>query len=122
MGSGNINETTKSMKLLMRELRDLKHMKESQVFSFLKKIKAPYDMVVQTKMGRLPIVHFAAGGIMTPMDAALMMHLRCRGVFVGSETFDCEDPFQRGRRIIQAVMYYNNAHVLVECSYGIIVN
>lgn len=99
----------------MGELRALSNMDEDEVFAFAKKIEAPYDLVAQTKqMGRLPVVHFAAGGIVTPADAALMMQLGCHGVFVGSEVFNCEDPFKRVRGIIQAVRNYNDPHVLVE--------
>ncbi|XP_057454276.1 pyridoxal 5'-phosphate synthase-like subunit PDX1.2 [Lotus japonicus] len=114
-GSGNIAETVKNVRSVMGELRALSNMDEDEVFAFAKKIEAPYDLVAQTKqMGRLPVVHFAAGGIVTPADAALMMQLGCHGVFVGSEVFNCEDPFKRVRGIIQAVRNYNDPHVLVE--------
>jgi len=89
-------------------------------FAFSKKIAAPYDLLAQTKqMGRLPVVQFAAGGIVTPADAALMMQLGCDGVFVGSEIFDCSDPYKRVRGIIQAVRHYTDPHMLVEISCGL---
>ncbi|KAI4355647.1 hypothetical protein L6164_004397 [Bauhinia variegata] len=104
----------------MGEIRVLNNMDEVEVFAFSKKIAAPYDLVAQTKqMGRLPVVHFAAGGIVTPADAALMMQLGCDGVFVGSEVFDCSDPYKRVRSIIQTVRNYNDPHLLVETSCGL---
>ncbi|KAK7349181.1 hypothetical protein VNO77_06340 [Canavalia gladiata] len=119
VSSGNIAQTVKNVRSLMGELRSLSNMDEDEVFAFSKKIEAPYDLVAQTKqMGRLPVVHFAAGGIVTPADAALMMQLGCHGVFVGSEVFQCGDPFKRVRGIIQAVRHYSDPHVLVETSCG----
>lgn len=120
VGSGNIAETVKNVRSVMGQIRMLNNMDEDEVFAFAKKIEAPYDLVAQTKqMGRLPVVHFAAGGIVTPADAALMMQLGCDGVFVGSEIFNCSDPYKRVRGIIQAVRNYNDPNVLVESSYGL---
>ncbi|XP_028771762.1 pyridoxal 5'-phosphate synthase-like subunit PDX1.2 [Neltuma alba] len=119
-GSGNIAETVRNVRSVMGQIRTLTNMDEDEVFAFSKKIEAPYDLVVQIKqMGRLPVVHFAAGGIVTPADAALMMQLGCDGVFVGSEIFDCSDPYKRLRGIIQAVRHYNDPNVLVESSCGL---
>ncbi|GLU22206.1 hypothetical protein SLE2022_382980 [Rubroshorea leprosula] len=119
-GSGNIAETVKNVRSVMGEIRVLNNMDEDEVFAFSKKIAAPYDLLAQTKqMGRLPVVHFAAGGIVTPADAALMMQLGCDGVFVGSEVFNCSDPYNRVRGIVQAVRHYNDPHVLVEISCGL---
>ena len=70
-------------------------------------------------VARLPVVQFAAGVIVTPADAALMMQLGCDGVFVGSEIFECSDPFKKVRGIVQAVRHYNDPHVLVESSCGL---
>ncbi|XP_058734428.1 pyridoxal 5'-phosphate synthase-like subunit PDX1.2 [Vicia villosa] len=113
--SGNISETVKSVRCLMKELRVLYNMDDDEVFAFAKRIQAPYDLLAQTKqMKRLPVLHFAAGGIVTPADAALMMQLGCNGVFVGSEIFDYEDAFNRVKGIVQAVKNYNDPHVLVE--------
>ncbi|XP_022721426.1 pyridoxal 5'-phosphate synthase-like subunit PDX1.2 [Durio zibethinus] len=121
LGTGNIVETVKNVRSVMGEVRILNNMDEDEVFSFSKKIAAPYDLVAQTKqMGRLPVVHFAAGGIVTPADAALMMQLGCDGVFVGSEVFDnCSYPYKRVRGIVEAVRHYNDPHVLVENSCGL---
>ncbi|KAE9621367.1 putative pyridoxal 5'-phosphate synthase (glutamine hydrolyzing) [Lupinus albus] len=119
-GSGNIVETVKNVRSVMGDIRVLSNMDEDEVFAFSKKIEAPYDLVVQTKqLGRLPVVNFAAGGIVTPADAALMMQLGCDGVIVGSDVFDCPNPFNRVRGIVQAVRHYNDPHVLVETSSGL---
>ncbi|XWS19005.1 hypothetical protein CRYUN_Cryun32bG0093400 [Craigia yunnanensis] len=121
LGTGNIVETVKNVRYVMGEIRILNNMDEDEVFAFSKKIAAPYDLVAQTKqMGRLPVVHFAASGIVTPADAALMMQLGCDGVFVGSEVFyNCSDPYKRVRGIVEAVKHYNDPHVLVENSFGL---
>ena len=120
VGSGNIAETLGNVRSVMGNIRVLTNMDDDEVFAFSKKIEAPYDLVAQTKqMGRLPVVHFAAGGIVTPADAALMMQLGCDGVFVGSEIFQSADPFKRVRGIVQAVRHYNDPHVLVETSCGL---
>ncbi|KAE8718402.1 putative pyridoxal 5'-phosphate synthase subunit PDX1 [Hibiscus syriacus] len=107
---------------VMSEIRILNNMDEDEVFAFSKKIAAPYDLVAQTKqMGRLPVVHFATGGIVTPADAALMMQLGCDGIFLGSEVFDnCSDPYNRVRAIVEAVRHYNDPHVLVDNSCGLV--
>ncbi|KAM6567207.1 hypothetical protein CsatA_026335 [Cannabis sativa] len=119
-GSGNVSETVRSLRSIIREIRVLNNMDEDEVFAFSKKIAAPYDLVAQTKqMGRLPVVQVAAGGIVTPADAALMMQLGCDGVFVGSEIFNSSDPYKRVRGITQAVRHYNDPHVLVETSTGL---
>lgn len=119
-GSGNIVETIRSVRKVMGDIRILTNLDEDEVFAFSKKISAPYDIMAQTKqMGRLPVVHFAAGGIVTPADAALMMQLGCDGVFVGSEIFRCSNPYKRVRAIVEAVGNYNDPHVLAEMSCGL---
>ncbi|KAJ4968815.1 hypothetical protein NE237_015516 [Protea cynaroides] len=116
-GSGNIAETVRNVRSVMGDMRVLTNMDDDEVFSFAKKISAPYDLVAQTKqLGRLPVVHFAAGGIVTPADAAFMMQLGCDGVFVGSEIFNSADPYKRTRAIVQAVRHYSDPHVLAEAS------
>lgn len=119
VGSGNVAETVKNVRSVMGEMRVLNNMDDDEVFAFAKKIEAPYDLVAQTKqMGRLPVVHFAAGGIVTPADAALMMQLGCDGVFVGSEVFNCSDPYKRVRGIVRGVRHYADPHVLAETCSG----
>ncbi|KAI3455425.1 hypothetical protein Pfo_012088 [Paulownia fortunei] len=116
-GSGNIVETVRNVRKVMGEIRILNNMDDDEVFAFSKRIEAPYDIVAQTKqMGRLPVVHFAAGGIVTPADAALMMQLGCDGVFLGPEAFNCLDPYKRVRAIVQAVRNYNDPMELAEAS------
>ncbi|KAF8400779.1 hypothetical protein HHK36_014081 [Tetracentron sinense] len=118
--SGNIVKTVRNVRSVMGDIRVLTNMDEDEVFSFAKKISAPYDLVAQTKqMGRLPVVHFAAGGIATPADAALMMQLGCDGVFVGSEILNSPDPYRSARAIVQAVRHYNDPHVLAATSCGL---
>lgn len=119
-GSGNIVDTVRNVREVMGKIRVLTNMDEDEVFTFAKELRAPYDILAQTKqMGRLPVVHFASGGIVTPADAALMMQLGCDGVFVGSEVFNSCDPYKRVRAIVQAVRNYNDAHILAKASSGL---
>ncbi|CAI9114120.1 OLC1v1014770C1 [Oldenlandia corymbosa var. corymbosa] len=119
-GSGNIMETVRVVRKVMGGIRILNNMDDDEVFAFSKKIAAPYDIVAQTKqMGRLPVVHFAAGGIVTPADAALMMQLGCDGVFVESDIFNCADPYRKVRAIVQAVRNYNDPIILANASSGL---
>ncbi|KAF9615663.1 hypothetical protein IFM89_025913 [Coptis chinensis] len=118
---GNIVETVRNVRSVMGDIRVLNYMDDDELFAFAKRISAPYDLVAQTKqMGRLPVVLFAAGGIATPADVALMMQLGCDGVFLGSEVFEGSDPCKRVRAIVRAVMHYNDAHVLAETSCGLV--
>jgi pyridoxal 5'-phosphate synthase pdxS subunit len=95
-------------------------MDDDEVFSYAKQIAAPYDLVMQTKqLGRLPVVQFAAGGVATPADAALMMQLGCDGVFVGSGIFKSGDPARRARAIVQAVTHYSDPEILADISAGL---
>lgn len=119
-GSGNIAQTVGNVRKIMGHIRVLNNMDDDEVFTFAKKIGAPYDLVAQTKqMGRLPVVHFASGGIVTPADAALMMQLGCDGVFIGPEVFDGANPFTRVRAIVEAVRNYNDPVVLAEVCSGL---
>ncbi|KAL6204427.1 PREDICTED: probable pyridoxal 5'-phosphate synthase subunit PDX1 [Fragaria vesca subsp. vesca] len=119
-GTGNIVEAVRHVRSVMGEVRVLRNMDDDEVFGFAKKIAAPYDMVMQTKqMGRLPVVHFAAGGVATPADAAMMMQLGCDGVFVGSGVFKSGEPARRARAIVQAATHYSDPEVLAEVSCGL---
>jgi len=92
-------------------------MNEDEFFAFAKEIGASYDLVRQTaELGSLPVVNFAAGGIATPADAALMMQLGMDGVFVGSGIFKSDKPEKRARAIVQAVTHFNNPKILAEVS------
>lgn len=120
LSGGNIASTVRSVRAVMGEIRLLSNMDEDEVFGFAKRIGAPYDLLVQARqVGRLPVLQFAAGGIATPADAALVMQLGCNGVFVGSDIFNCPDPYKRVRAIVQAVRHYTDPHVLSEASSGL---
>ncbi|GAB2293544.1 Pyridoxal 5'-phosphate synthase-like subunit PDX1.2 [Dionaea muscipula] len=120
IGSGNIAETVGNVRRVMADIRVLNNMDGDEVFAFAKNIGAPHDVVMQTKqLSRLPVMHFAAGGILTPADAALMMQLGCDGVFIGVEIFDCRNPFLKVRGIVEAVRNYNDPHVLARMSSGL---
>ncbi|KAL2927996.1 Pyridoxal 5'-phosphate synthase-like subunit PDX1.2 [Bienertia sinuspersici] len=119
-GSGNIAQTVGNVRKTMAHIRVLNNTNDDEVFSFAKKIGAPYDLVAQTKqMGRLPVAHFASGGIVTPADAALMMQLGCDGVFIGPEVFDGLDPVKHVRAIVEAVRNHHDPGVLAEVSSGL---
>jgi pyridoxal 5'-phosphate synthase pdxS subunit len=99
------------------EIRRLQTMAPEELMAYAKEIGAPYELVVETKeLGRLPVVNFAAGGIATPADAALMMQLGVDGNFVGSGIFKSGDPARRAKAIVQAVTHYNEPEVLAEVS------
>ncbi|KAK8949894.1 putative pyridoxal biosynthesis protein PDX1.1 [Platanthera guangdongensis] len=119
-GTGNIVEAVRHVRSVMGNIRLLRNMDDDEVFSFAKKIAAPYDLVMQTKqLGRLPVVQFAAGGVATPADAAMMMQLGCDGVFVGSGIFKSGDPARRARAIVQAVTHYSDPEILADVSAGL---
>ena len=95
-------------------------MDEDELFAYAKEIQAPYALVKETALlGRLPVVNFAAGGVATPADAALMMQLGVDGVFVGSGIFKSGNPVERGKAIVQAVTHYNDPEVLAEVSMNL---
>ncbi|MFS7974273.1 putative pyridoxal 5'-phosphate synthase (glutamine hydrolyzing) [Helianthus anomalus] len=105
--------TVTNVRNVMGKIRVLSNMDEDEVFNFAKEICAPYDVVAQVKqLGRLPVVHFASGGIVTVADAAMMMQLGCDGVFVDSDVFECPDAYERVRAIVQAVRNYNDVDML----------
>jgi len=116
-GTGNVVEAVRHARAVQREIRKLTSMDEDELFVFAKNIMAPIDLVKQVaKDGRLPVVNFAAGGVATPADAALMMQLGVDGVFVGSGIFKSGDPVKRGKAIVQAVAHYKDAKILAEVS------
>ena len=116
-GTGDVVEAVRHARTMNREIRRLQNMDEDEMFTFAKEIQAPYDLVRQTaELGRLPVVNFAAGGIATPADAALMMQLGVDGVFVGSGIFKSGDPAKRARAIVQATTHYNDPLILAEVS------
>ena len=116
-GTGDVVEAVRHARAVQREIRRLTSMDEDELFSYAKAIQAPYELVREVAMhGRLPVVNFAAGGVATPADAALMMQLGMDGVFVGSGIFKSGDPSKRARAIVLAVTHYNDPKMLAEVS------
>lgn len=119
-GTGNIVEAVRHMRTVMDEVRRLQNMPPEELMSEAKKLGAPYELVKEVaSLGRLPVVNFAAGGVATPADAALMMQLGADGVFVGSGIFKSADPASRARAIVLAVTHYNDPKKLAEVSRGL---
>ena len=102
---------------MLGDIRKLTAMVDEELMSYAKEIGAPYELVKETKeLGRMPVVNFAAGGVATPADAALMMQLGVDGVFVGSGIFKSGDPARRAVAIVKAVTHYQDAGILAEVS------
>ncbi len=119
-GTGNVVEAVRHMRTMMSAIRQLVNMPKEELMTFAKDNGAPYELVVQVaKEGKLPVVNFAAGGIATPADAALMMQLGSEGVFVGSGIFKSSNPAVRARAIVKATAYYNDPQILAEVSEGL---
>jgi pyridoxal 5'-phosphate synthase pdxS subunit len=116
-GTGDVVEAVRHARTVLGEIRRLQNMPDEELMTYAKDIGAPYDLVKETKeLGRMPVVNFAAGGVATPADAALMMQLGVDGVFVGSGIFKSGDPAKRAKAIVEAVTHFNNAEVLAEVS------
>jgi pyridoxal 5'-phosphate synthase pdxS subunit len=116
-GTGNVVEAVRHARTVYSEIRRLRGLDEDELFTYAKTIQAPYELVRQVaEAGRLPVVNFAAGGLATPADAALLMQLGVDGVFVGSGIFKSGDPARRARAIVQAVTHYNDPKILAEVS------
>lgn len=116
-GTGDVVEAVRHARTVLGEIRRLKNMPEEELMSYAKSIGAPYQLVKETReLGALPVVNFAAGGVATPADAALMMQLGVDGVFVGSGIFKSGDPAKRGAAIVKAVTHYDNPEILAEVS------
>lgn len=119
-GTGNIVEAVRHMRSVMSSIRKLRNLPEEELMTFAKENRAPYELVKQVaESGRLPVVNFAAGGVATPADAALMMILGADGVFVGSGIFKSSDPAKMARAIVKAVASYDNPKVLAQISRGL---
>jgi len=116
-GTGNVVEAVRHMRTMMSEIRRLVSLREDELYTFAKDIQAPYDLVQYVaENGRLPVVNFAAGGIATPADAALMMQLGCDGIFVGSGIFKSDEPAKRAKAIVAATNHFNDPKILAEIS------
>lgn len=120
-GTGNIVEAVRHMRMINREIRRLQAMEQSELMSEAKRLGAPFHLVQQVaRTGLLPVPNFAAGGIATPADAALMMQLGAQSVFVGSGIFKSQDPAPRARAIVGAVTYYQDPEMLAQISMGLL--
>jgi len=116
-GTGDIVEAVRHARTVLGDIRRLTTMADEELMSYAKEIGAPYELVVETRsLGRLPVVNFAAGGVATPADAALMMQLGVDGVFVGSGIFKSGDPEKRAAAIVKAVTHYRDPYILAEVS------
>jgi pyridoxal 5'-phosphate synthase pdxS subunit len=116
-GTGDVVEAVRHARAVMGAIRRLETMADEELMAYSKEIGAPYELVKETKqLGRMPVVNFAAGGVATPADAALMMQLGVDGVFVGSGIFKSGDPARRAAAIVKAVTHYNDAGILAEVS------
>jgi pyridoxal 5'-phosphate synthase pdxS subunit len=116
-GTGDVVEAVRHARAVLGEIRLLQAKPDEELMAYAKNIGAPYELVRQTKeLGRLPVVNFAAGGLATPADAALMMQLGVDGVFVGSGIFKSSDPARRAKAIVQATTQYRNPGILAELS------
>jgi pyridoxal 5'-phosphate synthase pdxS subunit len=116
-GTGDVVEAVRHARTVLGEIRRLTTMAEEELMAYAKEIGAPYELIKETKeLGRMPVVNFAAGGIATPADAALMMQLGVDGVFVGSGIFKSGDPAKRAAAIVKSVTHYQDASILAEVS------
>lgn len=116
-GTGDVVEAVRHARTVLGDIRKLTTMADEELMRYSKEIGAPYELVKETKeLGRMPVVNFAAGGVATPADAALMMQLGVDGVFVGSGIFKSGDPAKRAAAIVKAVTHYQDASILAEVS------
>ena len=116
-GTGDVVEAVRHARTVLGDIRRLTTMADEELMAFAKELGAPYELVKETKeLGRMPVVNFAAGGVATPADAALMMQLGVDGVFVGSGIFKSGDPARRAAAIVKAVTHYQDAGILAEVS------
>jgi pyridoxal 5'-phosphate synthase pdxS subunit len=119
-GTGDVVEAVKHARSVLGEIRKISAMRDDELMSYSKEIGAPFELVKETaKAGRLPVVNFAAGGVATPADAALMMQLGVDGVFVGSGIFKSGNPAARAKAIVKAVTHFNDPKILAEVSKGL---
>jgi pyridoxal 5'-phosphate synthase pdxS subunit len=116
-GTGNVVEAVRHIRQVNDEIRTVSNLPADELMTAAKNLQAPYELICETaQQKRLPVVNFAAGGIATPADAALMMQLGCDGIFVGSGVFKSEDPMKRARAIVAATTYFKDPKVLAEVS------
>ena len=119
-GTGDVVEAVRHARSVLGSIRRLQSLQEEELMAFAKEMGAPYELVKETReRGRLPVVNFAAGGIATPADAALMMQLGVDGVFVGSGIFKSGDPLKRAKAIVMATTHYQDAAIIADVSKNI---
>lgn len=119
-GTGDVVEAVRHARSVIGEIRRLQAMRTDEMAAYAKEIGAPYELVRETaELGRLPVVNFAAGGVATPADAAMMMQLGMDGVFVGSGIFKSGNPSARGKAIVEAVTHFNDPKILADVSKGL---
>ncbi len=119
-GTGDIVEAVRHMRKIMSQIRRVTSLTDDEIMAEAKNLQAPYELLKEVhRLGRLPVVNFAAGGVATPADAALMMHLGAEGVFVGSGVFKSEEPAVRAKAIVEAVTHYQNDEMLTQVSRGL---
>lgn len=119
-GTGDVVEAVRHIRTVMEEIRRVQNTPDEELMTVAKEFGAPYELIAEVKkLGRLPVVNFAAGGIATPADAALMMQLGCDGIFVGSGIFKSDNPAARAKAIVDATARYTDARVLADVSRGI---
>jgi pyridoxal 5'-phosphate synthase pdxS subunit len=119
-GTGDVVEAVRHIRTVNDEIRRVVNASREELMTIAKELGAPYELVLEVKeLGRLPVVNFAAGGIATPADAALMMQLGCDGIFVGSGIFKSDNPAGRAKAIVEATAHYQDGKLLAEVSKGI---
>ena len=119
-GTGNVVEAVRHQRAMLRQIAEVSQLRPEQHVAKAKELGAPVDLVrMVAEQGRLPVVNFAAGGLATPADAALMMQLGVDGVFVGSGIFKSEDPAPRARAIVEATTHYQDPEILAKVSHGL---
>jgi pyridoxal 5'-phosphate synthase pdxS subunit len=120
-GTGDIVEAVRHMRMMNKEIREVQAATKQELMTMARNMQAPYDLVCYVhEHGKLPVVNFAAGGVATPADAALMMQLGCDGVFVGSGIFNSGDPKRRAEAIVKATTYYDNPKIIAEVSEDLV--
>jgi len=119
-GTGDVIQAVRHLRAMNEEIRRIQNMGEDELFFQAKELQVPYELIKYVhENGKLPVVNFAAGGVATPADAALMMQLGAEGVFVGSGIFKSGDPAKRAQAIVKAVTNFNNPQILMEVSEGL---
>jgi pyridoxal 5'-phosphate synthase pdxS subunit len=116
-GTGDVVEAVRHARAVLGEIRRLQNMPREELMTYSKNIGAPYHLVVEVaETGKLPVVNFAAGGVATPADAALLMQIGVDGIFVGSGIFKSGDPARRARAIVEATTHFNDPEILAQVS------